>query len=62
MPLKSIITKGIAADCTQAMALIDGFTAQNLLADKGYDTDAIVNQAKRQASHGNHLFFSSSSK
>ncbi len=28
--------------------MIDGFTAKNLLADKGYDTDAIINQAERQ--------------
>ena len=48
MPLRAIITQGTTADCTQAIALIDGFTAENLLADKGYDTDAIIEQAKSQ--------------
>ena len=48
MPLRAIITQGTTADCSQALALIDGFTAENLLADKGYDTDAALNQAKRQ--------------
>ena len=28
--------------------MIDGFTAENLLADKGYDTDTILEQAERQ--------------
>lgn len=34
------------ADCTQADELIRGIEAQALIADKGYDTDAIVNQAQ----------------
>ena len=33
------------ADCTQVAELIKGIHAQALLADKGYDTDAIVSQA-----------------
>ena len=48
MPLRAIVTQGTAADCSQAIALIDGFTAENLLADKGYDTDTILEQAERQ--------------
>ena len=48
MPLRAIVTQGTTADCTQAIALIDGFTAENLLADKGYDTDAILDQAEIQ--------------
>jgi hypothetical protein len=48
MPLRAIITQGTTADCTQAIALIDGFTAENLLGDKGYDTDAILEQAQSQ--------------
>jgi transposase len=48
MPLRAIITQGTTADCTQAIALIDGFTAKNLLGDKGYDTDAILEQAESQ--------------
>ena len=33
-----ILTAGTAVDCTQGRALIEGFTAECLLADKGYDT------------------------
>jgi transposase len=36
------------ADCTQASTLIDGLEAQYLLADKGYDSDAIVAKAESQ--------------
>ena len=48
MPLRVIITDGPTADCSQAAALIDGMRAEHLLADKGYDTDAIVTQAIAQ--------------
>jgi transposase len=34
------------ADCTQAGELIRGITADALIADKGYDTNAIVEAAK----------------
>lgn len=34
------------ADCTQTSTLIDGLDARHLLADKGYDTDAIVAKAE----------------
>ena len=34
------------ADCTQAGDLIKGIAAQVLIADKGYDTDAIVRQTQ----------------
>lgn len=37
------------ADCTQAEQLIDGISADFLLADKGYDTNAIVAKALRQS-------------
>jgi transposase len=36
------------ADCTKAGKLIAGITAEYLLADRGYDSDAIVHQAKDQ--------------
>ena len=45
MPVRAIITKGTRPDCNEACALIDGFAAENLLADRGYDTDLIVNAA-----------------
>ena len=48
MPVRMIVTEGTTADSTQASVLIDGLTAQHLLADKGYDTDEISNQAIAQ--------------
>lgn len=48
MPVKCIVTSGTTADCTQALALIDGVEAECLLADRGYDTNALVAQAKLQ--------------
>ena len=48
MPVRAIITAGTVADCTQAIGLIDGFTAQALLADKGYDSNAILERAVSQ--------------
>jgi transposase len=48
MPVRAIVTQGTTADCSQAVALIEGITAQYLLADRGYDTNEIVAQAKRQ--------------
>jgi transposase len=46
MPVRILITAGTVADCTQAATLIEGLDAQYLLADKGYDTDAVVAQAE----------------
>lgn len=48
MPLRAIVTSGTVADCTQACALIDGMNAQHLLADKGYDSNTIIEQAIKQ--------------
>jgi transposase len=48
MPIRILVTSGTTADCTQADKLIEGLSAGHLLADKGYDTDAIVQQAKDQ--------------
>ena len=41
-PLRFIVTGGERHDCTQAQALLDGFHAQAVLADKGYDADELV--------------------
>jgi transposase len=48
MPLRVIITDGTTADCTQAHALIENLEADYLLADRGYDSDAIVEQVRLQ--------------
>lgn len=45
MPARFFITSGTTADCTVAAQLIEGFQAEYLLADRGYDTDAIVLKA-----------------
>lgn len=48
MPIRVIVTEGTTADCTQAGHLIQDLTAEQLLADKGYDSDAIIEQAEKQ--------------
>ena len=48
MPVRVIITEGSRADCTVARELIEGMEAGALIADRGYDTDAIVEQAESQ--------------
>ena len=49
LPLRAIVTAGTVADCTQAQHLIEGISAEYLLADKGYDTNAIIEQAESQS-------------
>jgi transposase len=41
-PIRLILTPGHVADCTQAEALLKDIDADIVLADKGYDSDAIV--------------------
>ncbi len=41
-PLGFILTGGQVADCVQAVPLLLGLHFQALLADKGYDTDALI--------------------
>ena len=48
LPVRIIVTEGPAADCTHAIALIDGCKAEALLADKGYDTNEIVDYATQK--------------
>ena len=48
MPVRVIVTSGTVADCSQSSALIDGISAEHLLADRGYDANAIISQAKNQ--------------
>ena len=45
MPVRMILTEGTVADSTQASALTEDLPAGYLLADKGYDTNAIVSAA-----------------
>lgn len=48
MPIRAIITQGTTADCTQAKHLIESITAEYLLADRGYDSNTIIDQAIHQ--------------
>ncbi len=45
MPVRVVITSGTRADCREAIALIDGLFADYLLADRGYDTNEIIDWA-----------------
>lgn len=42
------LTGGQAADCKEAIALLEGQEAEAVLADKGYDSDAIVRFIRRK--------------
>ena len=48
LPVRIVITEDSRADCTQAGRLIESINADYLLADKGYDSDAVIKQAKDQ--------------
>ena len=41
-PLRFIVTGGERHDCTQALALLKGFQAHAVLADKGDDADELI--------------------
>jgi transposase len=45
--VRVFITAGTAADCTVGLQLIEGIDVLALLADKGYDTNAIVEYARK---------------
>lgn len=47
-PVRAVIKQGTRADCKEAGGLIVGLSADVLLADKGYDTNAIIKQARKQ--------------
>ena len=48
MPVRVIITQGTDADCQQALPLMAGIKANYLLADRGYDAQYVLEQAKQQ--------------
>ncbi len=41
-PLRLLVTAGQCAEITQAEALLAGYQAEAVIADKGYDSDALV--------------------
>jgi transposase len=46
-PLRLLLTPGQASEYGQAEALIEGFTPEAVLADKGYDSEAFVDAIQR---------------
>ena len=46
LPVRIFVTAGTTADCRFGEKLIEGIDAQTLLADRGYDTNAIVQAAQ----------------
>ena len=46
MPVRAIVTDGPRADCKEAIPLIQNLPCKVLLADRGYDSDEIVEYAK----------------
>ena len=48
LPVRVTITEGTRSDCKAASALINGIVSEALLADRGYDTNALINQALAQ--------------
>ena len=47
-PLRVLITQGTQAECTEAGRLIEGIRARYLMADRGYDSQAVLEQAQEQ--------------
>lgn len=47
-PVRLLLTPGQASEYGQAEALIEGFTFEAVLADKGYDSDAFVEVIQRR--------------
>jgi transposase len=48
LPVGFIITAGTVNDCEKAIELLEGLPAEALIADKGFDSDAIIEYAKRR--------------
>jgi len=46
MPVRFLVTEGTRADCREACKLIEGIDADNLFADRAYDTNEIVEAAQ----------------
>ena len=49
MPVRIIITEGSRHDCTQADKLIQNIDAEYLIADKAYDTNHIIDLARKSS-------------
>lgn len=47
MPVRVLITEGTRADCSEAIELIKDIDAEYMLADRGYDSDEIIEFAEQ---------------
>ena len=47
MPIRAIVTDGTTADCKKAVELLRGLKCKYLLADKGYDSQEILDFAAK---------------
>ena len=47
LPFRAAVTDGPRADCKEAIPLIQNLPCKVLLADRGYDSDEIVEHAKK---------------
>ena len=48
IPVRVFVTAGTVHDCREAIPLIDGIFAEWLLADRGYDSNKIIEKAVSQ--------------
>src|SRR4051794_41493901 len=48
LPVKIVLTPGQGADVTQAEALLQGVPLEVVIADKGYDSQALVGRIESQ--------------
>lgn len=48
LPVKVVLTAGQEADVTQAETLIDSVPVEVVIADKGYDSEAVVQQIEKR--------------
>ena len=46
VPVRCVVTDGVTADCAKGGELIENTGARGLIADRGYDSDKIVQNAE----------------
>lgn len=49
LPIRIKVTHGTAADCSQALDLVQGLNAEALMADRAYDTNDILDWLKKHS-------------
>lgn len=49
MPIRILVTEGTRVDCKEAIELIKDISAEYLLADRGYDSDEIIEFAEENS-------------